>query len=87
MVTKGCSNNAYLQPLLHDIIGMLRLPSWDTSVMHAYREANRCADFLARKGQLEPSFEWVLVDNVCPTLGLLLADDMRGSMLPRSFPL
>lgn len=50
MVNKGCSDNAYLQPLLHDIIGMLRLPSWDTSVMHAYREANRCADFLARKG-------------------------------------
>lgn len=28
-------------------------------------------DFLASKRQLAPSFDWVLVDVVCPMLGIL----------------
>lgn len=83
MVALGRTDNAYLQPLLGIILELLRLPCWKTTVVHAYREANRWADFLARKGQLVPSFDWVLVGSACPKLGLLLADDLRGSLLPR----
>lgn len=44
-----------------------------------------CADFsfLAKKGHESSSFDWVVFDSVCPSLGLLLANDVRGSVLPR----
>lgn len=75
MVKAGGSAVVYLNPLIQEIGALLNHPCWRVSFVHAYREANRCADFLARKGHLAPSFDWVLVDVVCPMLGLLLADD------------
>lgn len=44
--------------------------------------AQQIADHLAKQG-LEAYLEWVLVDNVSPMSGLLLADDAPGSRLPR----
>lgn len=59
------------------IVGLIGVP-----VSHIYREANHCADYLAKQG-LEAYVEWVLVDNVSPMLSLLLADDARSCSLPR----
>jgi ribonuclease HI len=50
MVTSRHTNNAYLSPLLGEIIDLLQHPNWETSITHVYREANRCADFLANRG-------------------------------------
>lgn len=51
--------------------------------MHTFREANRYVDFLAMKGYSATSFDWIVVEVVCPGLRLLLANDVRGSVLPR----
>lgn len=36
MVNSSKASNAYLQPLLHEIIAVLQLPNWRTSVSHVY---------------------------------------------------
>lgn len=48
MINSGHASNARLQPLLLEIINTLHQPGWRASVVHAYREANQCADLLAR---------------------------------------
>lgn len=84
MDTINCrSTLAYLDPLLNEIFLFLCDPSWRVVVVHVFREANRCADFLVRKGQLASSFELEIVESISPLLGILLADDVRGSVLPR----
>lgn len=84
MVNAEVTANASLRPLLQHISCMLRDPSWRTSVVHTFRETNGCADFLARKGhESSSSFEWVVLDRVCPSLGLLIANYVRGTLLPR----
>lgn len=82
MVNAGRTENANFRPLVDTICSELRKPDWRPSVSHIYREANRCADFLAKQG-LEASVERVLVDTVSPSLGLLLAADAQGCCLPR----
>lgn len=84
MINSGSSRLAYLNPLTQDILSLLRDLSWCTSVVHTYREGNRGADFMARQGVSASTFDWVVVDYVCHSLGIILADDVRGSVLPRS---
>lgn len=74
----GGITNVFYKPLLHEIVSLLNQQDWSISV---FREVNRCADLLARKGH-GASLKWVLLDSVCPTLGLILADDARSSLLP-----
>lgn len=81
MVNLGVTMNANFKPLLEDIITELRLLDWRPTITHVYREANRCADHLAKQG-LQAATEWVLIDVASPLLGMLLADDSRGSCLP-----
>lgn len=83
MVKAGGSSNAFFKPLLDEIIWMLKDPGWRTSIVHSYRETNFCADFLAKKGHEATSFDWVIVEDVCPSLGILLANDVRDSVLTR----
>lgn len=83
MVISSGSFLAYLNSLLQEVVSLLREPCWRADIVHAYREANRCADFLAKKGHLVSSYDWVVLESVCPGLGILLADDVRGSVLPR----
>lgn len=61
-VNKGYSNVPYLQPLLDEVLHLLRLLDWKASVTHSYREANRCADHLAalRHGS---DFSWTMLDS------------------------
>jgi ribonuclease HI len=83
MVNLGSSPNAFLQPLLQEVITLLRHPGWSTSVCHVYREANRCADLLANLGHTSLDFNCNFIDVFSPTLKLLLEDDVRGVSFPR----
>ncbi|GAU38761.1 hypothetical protein TSUD_64920 [Trifolium subterraneum] len=82
MVTSGHTNNAYLSPLLGEVVSLLQHPNWETSIAHVYREANRCADFLTNKGH-SSSFEGDIVNLACHSLQAILYDDFRGASLPR----
>jgi ribonuclease HI len=83
MVNLGSSPNAFLQPLLQEVITLLHHPGWSTSVCHVYREANRCADLLANLGHTSLDFNCNFIDVFSPTLKLLLEDDVRGVSFPR----
>lgn len=83
MVNSCGSFNALLQLLMQEILLLLQRPCWRMAAIHTYWEANRCVNFLARQGHMALSFDWVLVDAMSPSLGLLLADDIRGTCLPR----
>jgi hypothetical protein len=83
MVNSGSTPNAFLQPLLQEVISLLHRPGWRTSVSHVYREANRCADLLANLGHSSLDFNCNFL-NVSPfALKLLLEDDVRGVSFPR----
>lgn len=58
------------------VISLVRDPMQRVSIVHTYRETNRCADFLARKGYSASSFDWIYVQKMCHVLGLLLANDI-----------
>lgn len=83
MVTSDGLSLAYLNLLLQEVVSLLREPCWRADIVYAYCEANRCADFLAKKGHLVPSYDWVVLESVCPGLEILLADNVRDSVLPR----
>lgn len=51
LVNNGDSSiGNYFQTLLDNVILMLRLPGRHTSVIHIFREANRCVDFMVNLG-------------------------------------
>lgn len=52
MINSWGSHLAYLNTLTKEIISLLRNPIWGTSIVHTYKEGNRGADFLHRKGFL-----------------------------------
>lgn len=52
IVQMGFKSNKLLQPLLAEVIRLRHLPGWSTTVIHVYREANRCANLLANLGHL-----------------------------------
>ncbi|KAK2384993.1 heat shock 70 kDa protein [Trifolium repens] len=82
MVTSRHTNNAYLSPILGEIIDLLQHPNRETSITHVYREANRFADFLANRGH-SSSFDGDIVNLACHSLQLILYDDFMGASLPR----
>lgn len=71
IINPGGSRLAYFNPLMQEILSLLRVPSWRTSVVHTYREGSRGAKFLARKGLSAYSFDWVVADTVCPLLAFV----------------
>lgn len=77
MVSSRCTNINFLKPLLEEVISLLQLPTWRTSLLHAYREGNRCADLLANKGHDAP-FDGTVLDCSFPLLDLYIFYDARG---------
>lgn len=61
MVHGKTTQISFLQPLLHEITSLLHLPTWDTIVVHIYREENKCANLLANKDILLPTRVCILV--------------------------
>lgn len=53
LVSKGSTHNVLVQLMLDDILRLLHLPDWQTSIVLTYHEANRCADFLANLGHTD----------------------------------
>lgn len=64
----------FLQPLLREVLSLLRLLDWRTSVVYIYREANQCVDLLANKGH-SSSFDDVTLDRSLALLDLYLLND------------
>jgi len=66
--------------LIQDIKDLVRLGN--TSILHTFREGNRCADFLAKLGAYMDS---ALSNHATPPDGLLplLRDDAWGTFFPR----
>lgn len=81
MVRSGSTRIIFLQPLLQEVISFLQLPDWTTSVIHTYREANQCANFLASKGH-SSSFEGVTLESSFSMLSLLFLNDVRRGSTP-----
>lgn len=82
MIHKKETRIGFLQPLLQEILELLLLPSWRTSVVHAFREANKCADLLANMGH-STSYEGVFFSTSFPSLSLLIQADVQGVCTPR----
>lgn len=82
MVHSRCTKNNFLKPLLHEVISLLQLPFWRTSLLHVYREANKCADLLANKGHFVPC-DGAVLDSSFPLLDLYIFTDVRGVSTPR----
>lgn len=82
MVHGKTTQISFLQPLLHEITSLLHLPTWDTIVVHIFREGNKCADLLANKGHYAP-YEGVYFGTSFPSLSYLLHADFRGVCSPR----
>lgn len=80
MVRLWRSHNKFYQPLLNEVLDLLD----DASVVHAYREANRCVDLLANDGHSGP-IGWKVFDRASPILALLLREDALGCSIPRFF--
>lgn len=85
MINSDRASNAHPQALLLEVINTLHQLGWRASVVHAYREVNWFADFLGKQGH-SATFEWVVVDSISLSLGILLADDAHGCCLPRLVP-
>lgn len=82
MIRMGNSHNKFLQPLLLEVIELLNKSDWRTSVTHVFREANRCADFLANRCH-SSSFTWTVFDRAMPSLALILREDALDVSIPR----
>lgn len=81
MIHLGGCQNKFLQPLLMEVLDLLRMSYWRSSVSHVFRDGNRCADYLANKGH-SSSFVWTVFDRAISSLALILQEDA----LSRSFP-
>lgn len=73
------TSKVQFKPSLTEILAQLHQSNWRTSVVHIFRETNH---LLARQGHVS-YFDWTIVNVCSPGLGMLLADDHRGSSLPR----
>lgn len=82
MVRMRGAHNKFLQPFLHEVLELLDDPSWRTYVIHVFREANRCADYLANEGHNIP-LGWQVFDRASLTLALILREDALGCSIPR----
>lgn len=82
MVHTGTSSTCFLRPLLQEVVSFLKLPDWETSVIHSYREGNRCVDLLANLGH-GGSFTWCVLNEAPHSLRLLLLEDAMGCSSPR----
>lgn len=74
MISSGATSTCSLQPLLHEIVSLLKLSDWEASVVHTYREGNKCANILANLGH-GSSFLLTILDDAPPSLFLPLLED------------
>lgn len=81
-VLRGSIINFQLKSLLEEIISFFRLPDWQILLQHSFKEANKCADFLAKSG-LEAPQGFHLVDAISPALGTFVLNDCKGDFTPR----
>lgn len=66
--------------IIRNVKDLLNLP-WNVQLTHTLREANACADFLAKHGAIHDS-SWCILENPIPGLeDLLLADASRVQFL------
>lgn len=77
MVHNRATQISLLKPPLQEVVHLLNLPSWKTSLVHSYRDANKWADLLANKGH-STSYDGVVLDSSFPLLDLYLLADVRG---------
>lgn len=71
-----------LHSLLNEALALLSAAEWVCSVHHVYREANFCANLLARLGHTG-GFQWTLFYVVPPPLSMALHADMFGVVTNR----
>lgn len=81
MVLMRSSRNKFLQPLLQEITDLLDATNWSTSIVHVYREDNRCTDHLVSEGHSGP-FSWNIFDRASSALALILREDALGCSIP-----
>jgi len=73
-VLNSSTTISYLKPLLEEVLNLLQLQDWSANIQHCFREANSCADLLAKKG-FDAPFSPVLVNSNCQFLHALLVLD------------
>jgi ribonuclease HI len=73
---------SYPKPLLEEVLNLLNLPNWSASVHHCFREANHCADMLAKQGHEAP-FIPAVVNSDYNFLNALLLLDCKDYSVPR----
>jgi ribonuclease HI len=73
---------SYPKPLLEEVLNLLNLPNWSASVRHCFREANHCADMLAKQGHEAP-FIPAVVNSDYNFLNALLLLDCKDYSVPR----
>lgn len=79
MVNFGFSSNAFIQPLLQEVIALLHIPGWRTSVKHVFfYKANRCDDLLANQGHSSLTIDCVLVESIFLALKVTLENDAQA---------
>lgn len=76
-MTSGHSSIVHFQPILAEIRTLLQQSDWNVQVEHVYREANRCADLLAKHGHGR-EFDCQYLDAAPGFLKLCLVEDAIG---------
>lgn len=56
---------------------------WEASLVHVYREANMCADFLAKKGVAGSSYSLIVLEDIPDCLVNSISADRLGSLSMR----
>lgn len=62
------SSTIALKSILDEILELFGHSDCSTSITHAYREANWCANYLPRRGHMGP-FSWIILESVPQDLG------------------
>lgn len=79
MIKTNKTNCLFIRLLLGEALPILSREDRGFSIMHIYREANRCADFLANLGHSGPfEFDYSELHATAPLLQPILVEDARG---------
>lgn len=77
MVHNKSTQISFIKQLLQEVIYLLNLPTWRTSLVHTNHEANKSTDLLANKSH-STFYDVVLLYSSFPLLDLYLLVDARG---------
>lgn len=64
----------HFHTVIHSIRSILKM-DWNVSLVHVFREANQCADYLAKSGVVG-DINFVVLHDVSADMGLLLLADV-----------